>query len=229
MGERGAIRAGMGGIAYRVRARLQTLTAGHDGGERVVDRVPWTTTWAAMGHRLPDRGWAVARRVGGERGAKPSTRTLAGPCALGSHPPEHFRAGTPPTSRAINSMTTRQGLHAVLLCVSVHGEARHRCTVDTANAAVPKPFLSRCTSPETTPPWDARAPQSQKAVSQFRIPQKSSASRISVLRFPARCGISKPSRYQPRRAAPEHDRMPRRTGPTNHWIRIADFGADARL
>ena len=38
---------------------------------------------------------------------------------LRSHPPEHFRSGAAPTCRAIKLMTSRQGLHAVVPCVSL--------------------------------------------------------------------------------------------------------------
>ena len=37
-------------------------------------------------------------------------------------------------------MTTRQGLHAVLLCLSVRVDARHRCSVDRANGAARNQF-----------------------------------------------------------------------------------------
>jgi hypothetical protein len=73
------------------------------------------------------------------------------------NPPEHFRSGAAPTSRAINLTTTQQGLHAVLLCVRARGEARHPCCVDTANAAVPKSFLFQRPAPAGFPPTSAEA------------------------------------------------------------------------
>jgi hypothetical protein len=57
----------------------QTLV-GHTGSVTSV-------AFIGMSQHLPDRGWAAARHLGGERGAKPGTPTLTGPCALRAHPP----------------------------------------------------------------------------------------------------------------------------------------------
>ena len=54
-----------------------------------------------------------------------------------------------PTSRAIIPTTARQGQHAVFLCVSLRVGSTHRCSVDAANAAVPKSFFFLCAGPKT--------------------------------------------------------------------------------
>ena len=104
-----------------------------DTGER---RAAWAA-WPAPAGSRPGGSQARRRRAWGQAKHPDAHWSFA----HRSHPPEHFRSGAAPTSRAINLTTTRQGLHAVLLCVSVRVDARHRCSVDTANAAVPKPFL----------------------------------------------------------------------------------------
>ncbi len=86
-----------------------------------------------------------------------------------SHPPVHFRSGAAPTGRAINLTTTRQGLHAILLCLSARVDARHGCSVDTANAAVPKSFLLQCAASETPLRRKTATTRCQKAISQFKM------------------------------------------------------------
>ena len=63
----------------------------------------------------------TVRQVGGQRGAKrQAVRRSLVLVRWEPHPPEHFRSGAAPTSRAINLTTTRQGLtrrHSVRQCV----------------------------------------------------------------------------------------------------------------
>ena len=109
---------------------------------------------------------------------------LSQACLAQSHPPRELSLGTQPTSRDIIPTTTRQGLHAVVLRVSLRIGRTHRCSVDASNAAVPKLFLLRWTPAKRCIRTSSSTPQSQEAVSQFKGPKSPQPARFWGSRVP---------------------------------------------
>jgi hypothetical protein len=86
----------------------------------------------------------------------PKALTLGRANVLGSHPPEHHRSGAAPTRSVINVTTTRQGLHAVLLCLSlrVGSDSRTRLTRRCSDRGPVSLSSIRLRNPSLGKSWD---------------------------------------------------------------------------